>query len=165
MRSSDDIIQLFENFKLNLLQHISLNSSSHSLGITAFVLDRETPGLKVARPESKLGLQASGTCAVHLEDVRVPASSILGEFGRGYRYAAGLLNESRVGIGAQMVGIAQGCLDATVPYTLERKQFGKEIFSFQSMQHQVSEFDIRFICQYPDLSYFVRKGQTCLNST
>jgi short/branched chain acyl-CoA dehydrogenase len=75
---------------------------------------------------------------VHFENVRVPESNILGEFGKGYQYAAGFLNEGRVGIGAQMVGIAQGALDATIPYTLERKQFGKQIFEFQSMQHQIA---------------------------
>ena len=101
------------------------------------MIERDNPGLKVARPESKLGLEASGTCAVHLEEARVPKSSVLGEIGQGYRYAAGLLNESRIGIGAQMLGIAQGCLDATVPYTLERKQFNKPIFDFQAVQHQV----------------------------
>ena len=69
----------------------------------------------------------------------MPESNILGEFGQGYKYAAGFLNEGRIGIGAQMIGIAQGCLDATIPYTLERKQFGKDIFSFQAVQHQIAQ--------------------------
>lgn len=88
-------------------------------------------GLTVGKPEDKLGIKASGTCMVHFENVRVPECNILGEFGHGYKYAAGFLNEGRIGIGAQMIGIAQGCLDATIPYTLERKQFGNNIFSFQ----------------------------------
>lgn len=108
-------------------------------GITSFLVDRDTPGLTVAKPEDKLGIKASGTCAVHFDNVRIPADNLLGEFGHGYRYAAGFLNEGRIGIGAQMIGIAQGCLDATVPYTLERRQFGRDIFSFQSLQHQIAQ--------------------------
>lgn len=100
-------------------------------GITTFFVDRDTPGLTVAKPEDKLGIKASGTCMVHFDNVRVPETNILGEFGHGYKYAAGFLNEGRIGIGAQMIGMAQGALDATIPYTLERKQFGSEIFSFQ----------------------------------
>ncbi|CAB0036407.1 unnamed protein product [Trichogramma brassicae] len=111
-------------------------------GITSFFVERNTPGLSVAKPEDKLGIKASGTCMVHLENVRVPESNILGEFGKGYKYAAGFLNEGRVGIGAQMIGIAQGALDATIPYTLERKQFGKQIFEFQSLQHQIAQIAI-----------------------
>ena len=91
------------------------------------------------------GIKASGTCMVHFENVRVPESNILGEFGKGYKYAAGFLNEGRVGIGAQMIGIAQGALDATIPYTLERKQFGKQIFEFQSLQHQIAQVYIHSI--------------------
>ncbi|XP_046739468.1 short/branched chain specific acyl-CoA dehydrogenase, mitochondrial [Diprion similis] len=108
-------------------------------GITTFFVDRETPGLTVAKPEDKLGIKASGTCMLHFDNVRIPESNLLGEFGHGYKYAAGFLNEGRVGIGAQMIGMAQGSLDATIPYTLERKQFGKDIFSFQSMQHQIAQ--------------------------
>ncbi|KAG5326747.1 ACDSB protein, partial [Acromyrmex heyeri] len=108
-------------------------------GITAFLVDRDTPGLKVDKCEDKLGLKASGTCMVHFDNVRIPKDNLLGKFGHGYKYAAGFLNEGRIGIGAQMIGIAQGCLDATIPYTLERKQFGQEIFSFQSLQHQIAQ--------------------------
>lgn len=75
---------------------------------------------------------------LHFDNVRVHKDNILGEIGHGYKYAAAYLNEGRIGIGAQMLGIAQGCFDATIPYLLERKQFGKEIFEFQSLQHQVS---------------------------
>ncbi|XP_063975917.1 short/branched chain specific acyl-CoA dehydrogenase, mitochondrial [Diachasmimorpha longicaudata] len=115
------------------------NPSAGYKGITTFFVDRDMPGVTVAKPEDKLGIKASGTCMVHFENVRVPEESILGEFGKGYKYAAGFLNEGRIGIGAQMIGIAQGALDATIPYTLERKQFGHDIFSFQSMQHQIAQ--------------------------
>ena len=86
-----------------------------------------------------MGICASGTCMLHLDNVKVPGENILGEFGKGYQYAAGFLNEGRIGIGAQMVGLAQGCFDATIPYLLERKQFGQDIYSFQGMQYQIAE--------------------------
>lgn len=107
-------------------------------GITTFIVDRDTPGLSVAKPEDKLGIRASGTCMVNFDNVRVPEENILGEFGKGYQYAAGFLNEGRIGIGAQMIGCAQGCFDATIPYLMDRKQFGQEIYNFQSMQHQIA---------------------------
>lgn len=107
-------------------------------GITAFIVDRETPGLIVNKPEDKLGIRASGTCMITFDNVRIPEENLLGEFGQGYKYAAGFLNEGRIGIGAQMVGLAQGCFDHTIPYLLERKQFGQEIYDFQSMQHQIA---------------------------
>lgn len=100
-------------------------------GITCFIVDQSTPGVSIGKKEDKLGIRASSTCAVHFDNVEVPESNILGEFGHGYKYAIGMLNEGRIGIGAQMVGLAQGCLDATVPYTLQRTQFGKRIFDFQ----------------------------------
>ncbi|XP_012226121.1 short/branched chain specific acyl-CoA dehydrogenase, mitochondrial isoform X2 [Linepithema humile] len=130
--SNSDIAGVF-------LVFANANPSEKYRGITTFFVDRETPGLTVAKPEDKLGIKASGTCMIHFDNVRVPESNILGQYGHGYKYAAGFLNEGRVGIGAQMIGIAQGCLDATIPYTLERKQFGKDIFSFQSMQHQIAQ--------------------------
>lgn len=115
-------------------------------GITCFAVDGDSPGLTVGKKESKLGIRASGTCMVHFDNVRVPESNILGEFGHGYKYAAGFLNEGRIGIGAQMVGLAQGCFDATIPYTLERKQFGKKIYSFQGMQHQIAQVATQIEC-------------------
>ncbi|XP_049833173.1 short/branched chain specific acyl-CoA dehydrogenase, mitochondrial [Schistocerca gregaria] len=115
-------------------------------GITCFAVDGDTPGLTVGKKESKLGIRASGTCMVHFDNVRVPESNILGEFGHGYKYAAGFLNEGRIGIGAQMVGLAQGCFDATLPYTLERKQFGQKIYSFQGMQHQIAQVATQIEC-------------------
>lgn len=107
-------------------------------GITCFIVDADTPGLSIGKKEDKLGLRASNTCAVHFDNVVVPEKNILGEFGKAYKYAIGMLNEGRIGIGAQMVGLSQGCLDATVPYLLQRKQFGQRIFNFQAMQHAVS---------------------------
>jgi len=108
-------------------------------GITCFVVDRETEGLSVGPHEDKLGIRASSTCPVTLDSVRVPASQILGEVGQGYKYAIGILNEGRIGIGAQMVGLARGCFDATMPYLFERKQFGEPIGNFQGMQMQYAE--------------------------
>lgn len=108
-------------------------------GITTFIIERNMEGVSIGKKESKLGICASGTCMVHFENVRVPHYYMLGEFGKGYQYAAGFLNEGRIGIAAQQVGIAQGAFDATMPYLLERKQFGQDIFSFQGMQYQVAE--------------------------
>ncbi|CAO1375893.1 unnamed protein product [Diamesa hyperborea] len=108
-------------------------------GITTFILDRDFEGLSVGKKEDKLGIRASGTCMLHLDNVKVPEENILGEYGKGYQYAAGFLNEGRIGIAAQMVGLAQGCFDATIPYLLERKQFGQDIYSFQGMQYQIAQ--------------------------
>jgi short/branched chain acyl-CoA dehydrogenase len=108
-------------------------------GITCFIVERDSPGFTVAKPEKKLGISASGTCMLTFDNVRVPESNILGEYGKGYKIAAEFLNEGRIGIGAQMIGCAQGCFDATIPYTLERTQFGKPVYTFQSMQHQIAQ--------------------------
>ncbi|KAL0134663.1 hypothetical protein PUN28_001450 [Cardiocondyla obscurior] len=137
--SNSDIAGVF-------LVFANANPSAGYRGITTFFVERETPGVTVAKPEEKLGIKASGTCMIHFDNVRIPESNILGQFGHGYKYAAGFLNEGRVGIGAQMIGIAQGCLDATIPYTLERKQFGKDIFSFQSLQHQIAQVVTELEC-------------------
>eukprot|EP00026_Physarum_polycephalum_P008614 Phypoly_transcript_08705.p1 GENE.Phypoly_transcript_08705~~Phypoly_transcript_08705.p1 ORF type:complete len:372 (+),score=56.42 Phypoly_transcript_08705:335-1450(+) len=108
-------------------------------GITAFIIDRNTPGLQVGKKEDKLGIRASSTCEVVLSNVKVPSSNILGEVGKGYKIAIESLNEGRIGIAAQMIGLAQGALDATIPYLLERKQFGKPIADFQGMQFTIAE--------------------------
>lgn len=115
-------------------------------GITTFIIDRNTPGFTIGKKENKLGIRASGTCVLHFDNVRVHKDSILGQVGHGYKYAAAYLNEGRVGIGAQMIGLAQGCFDATLPYLLERKQFGQEIYDFQSMQHQVATVATQIEC-------------------
>lgn len=108
-------------------------------GITAFLVDRNTPGLSLGKPENKLGIRASSTCQVIMEDVRVPATSILGEYGKGYKIAMETLNEGRIGIGAQMIGLAQGAFEHAVRYTLERSAFKQKIFEFQGMQHQIAD--------------------------
>uniref|UniRef100_A0AAY4A4M6 Short/branched chain specific acyl-CoA dehydrogenase, mitochondrial n=1 Tax=Denticeps clupeoides TaxID=299321 RepID=A0AAY4A4M6_9TELE len=107
-------------------------------GITCFIVDRETEGLHIGRKENKLGLRASSTCPLNFDNLKVPEKNILGKVGHGYKYAIGMLNEGRIGIAAQMLGLAQGCFDQTVPYTRQRIQFGKRIFDFQGMQHQIS---------------------------
>jgi short/branched chain acyl-CoA dehydrogenase len=108
-------------------------------GISAFLVPRATPGVEVGKKEDKLGIRASSTCPIHFTDVKIPKSSLLGKHGLGYKYAIEILNEGRIGIGAQMLGVASGVFDLTVPYLLERKQFGQPIFDFQAMQHQVAE--------------------------
>eukprot|EP00035_Acanthoeca_spectabilis_P021874 m.440732 g.440732 ORF g.440732 m.440732 type:complete len:416 (-) comp18555_c0_seq1:904-2151(-) len=108
-------------------------------GITCFVVPRESPGVEVGKPEDKLGIRCSSTCPVRFTDVEVPAENILGELGQGYKYAIGILNEGRIGIGAQMLGLAQGCFDATMPYLFEREQFGTKIGDFQGMEFQYAE--------------------------
>lgn len=114
------------------------NPSAGYKGITCFIVDRDTPGLTIGKKEDKLGLRASSTCVVHFDNLKVPEKNVLGKVGHGYKYAISILNEGRIGIGAQMIGLAQGCLDRTIPYTKERKQFGKAIFDFQGMQHQIA---------------------------
>jgi alkylation response protein AidB-like acyl-CoA dehydrogenase len=107
-------------------------------GITAFVVERSTPGLTVGKKEDKLGIRASSTCELLFDDCRVPAKNILGTLGKGYKVAIETLNEGRIGIGAQMVGLAQGALDHTIAYIKERKQFGQAIAEFQAVQHQIA---------------------------
>ncbi len=107
-------------------------------GITAFVVERGFEGFSVSKKEDKLGIRASSTCEILLEDCRVPKENILGEFGKGYKVAIETLNEGRIGIGAQMVGIAQGAFDAALAYIQERKQFGKAISEFQGVQFQLA---------------------------
>ena len=107
-------------------------------GITAFLVERSFPGFSVGKKEDKLGIRASSTCELLFEDCRVPKANVLGEVGKGYKVAIETLNEGRIGIGAQMIGLAQGALDHTVAYTRERKQFGKAIAEFQSVQHQIA---------------------------
>ncbi len=116
----------------------TINPDAGYRGITAFVVDRGTPGFTVGKKEDKLGIRASSTCELILEDCRIPRANVLGELGKGYKTAIETLNEGRIGIGAQMIGLARGALDATIKYTKERKQFGKQIAEFQSVQHQLA---------------------------
>jgi alkylation response protein AidB-like acyl-CoA dehydrogenase len=116
----------------------TVNPEAGYRGITAFLVERGWPGLSVGKKEDKLGIRASSTCEVMLEDCRVPRANVLGEVGRGYKVAIETLNEGRIGIGAQMIGLAQGALDHTVAYVKERKQFGKAIAEFQGVQFQIA---------------------------
>ena len=108
-------------------------------GITAFLIERDFPGFQVGRKEDKLGIRASSTCELLLDDCRVPRENVVGEVGQGYKIAIETLNEGRIGIGAQMVGLAQGALDHAVRYAKDRKQFGKAIAEFQGVQFQLAE--------------------------
>ncbi|XP_069095244.1 short/branched chain specific acyl-CoA dehydrogenase, mitochondrial isoform X3 [Pleurodeles waltl] len=114
------------------------NPSSGYKGITCFIVPRDTEGLFIGKKEDKLGLRASSTCPLTFENMKIPESNILGQLGQGYKYAISMLNEGRIGIAAQMLGLAQGCFDQTIPYTKQRVQFGKKIFEFQGMQHQIA---------------------------
>ncbi|MGH7587072.1 MAG: acyl-CoA dehydrogenase [Gemmatimonadota bacterium] len=108
-------------------------------GITAFLVEREFPGFKVGKKEDKLGIRASSTTELLLEDCEVPEENVLGEAGKGYRVAIETLNEGRIGIGAQMVGCARGALDAALAYSREREAFGKSIFEFQKVQFDLAQ--------------------------
>lgn len=108
-------------------------------GITAFVVERDAPGFTVGRKEDKLGIRASSTCELILDECKVPADQVLGEVGKGYKIAIETLNEGRIGIGAQMLGLAQGALSHAVQYAQQRKQFGRAIADFQAMRFQLAE--------------------------
>jgi len=108
-------------------------------GITAFLIERDFPGFTVGKKEDKLGIRASSTCELILEDCRVPAENVLGEPGKGYKIAIETLNEGRIGIGAQMIGVARGALEHAISYVKERKQFGTRIAEFQAVQFQIAD--------------------------
>ena len=107
-------------------------------GITAFLVERDFPGFQVGKKEDKLGMRASSTCELILDNCRVPKSNVLGEVGKGYKIAIETLNEGRIAIGAQMVGLAKGALGHAVAYAKERKQFGQPISNFQGVQFQLA---------------------------
>ncbi|HMC78565.1 MAG TPA: acyl-CoA dehydrogenase [Vicinamibacterales bacterium] len=107
-------------------------------GITAFIVERAFAGFTVGKKEDKLGIRASSTCELIFDDCRVPKANVLGEVGKGYKSAIETLNEGRIGIGAQMIGLAAGALEHAIKYTKERKQFGKPIAEFQAVQHQLA---------------------------
>ena len=111
-------------------------------GITGFIVERDFPGFSVGKKEDKLGIRASSTCELILEDVRVPRANVVSEVGQGYKVAIETLDEGRIGIGAQMVGLAQGAFEAALEYSKERKQFGKAIAEFQAVQFQIAEMAI-----------------------
>jgi alkylation response protein AidB-like acyl-CoA dehydrogenase len=116
----------------------NVNPDAGYRGITAFLIERGTAGFTIGKKEDKLGIRASSTCELILEDCIVAGDHVLGEAGKGYKLAIETLNEGRIGIGAQMIGLAQGALDHAVRYTKERKQFGSTIASFQGVQFQLA---------------------------
>lgn len=117
----------------------TIDPSAGYKGITAFIVEKDFPGFTVGKKEDKLGIRASSTCELILEDCRVPKANVLGEAGKGYKIAIETLNEGRIGIGAQMLGLARGAWENAVKYSQERKQFGKTISDFQGIQFQLAQ--------------------------
>jgi short/branched chain acyl-CoA dehydrogenase len=115
------------------------NPSAGYRGITAFLIERGFPGFQVGKKEDKLGLRASSTCELILDNCRVPRENVMGEVGKGYKIAIETLNEGRIAIGAQMIGLARGALDHAIAYAKQRKQFGKTISDFQGVQFQLAK--------------------------
>jgi alkylation response protein AidB-like acyl-CoA dehydrogenase len=120
----------------------NLNPEEGYRGITAFVVERGFDGFSVSKKENKLGIRASSTCEILLENCKVPKENVLGKAEKGYKVAIETLNEGRIGIGAQMIGIAQGALNAALDYTKDREQFGKVISDFQGVQFQLAKMAI-----------------------
>lgn len=108
-------------------------------GITAFIVEKGFPGFQVGKKEDKLGIRASSTCELILENCEVPRENVLGEPGKGYKVSIETLNEGRIGIGAQMVGLASGALNCGLQYAKQREQFGQPIAKFQAVQFQIAE--------------------------
>ncbi|KAF1813603.1 acyl-CoA dehydrogenase NM domain-like protein [Eremomyces bilateralis CBS 781.70] len=118
----------------------NLNPSAGYKGITAFICEKDTPGFSVAKKEKKLGIRASSTCVLNFDDMEIPKENLLGEEGKGYKMAISLLNEGRIGIAAQMTGLAWGAFENAASYCFnDRKQFGQLIGTFQGMQHQIAQ--------------------------
>ncbi|KAK5134603.1 hypothetical protein LTR08_006259 [Meristemomyces frigidus] len=118
----------------------NLNPEKGYKGITAFIVDKSTKGFSIAKKEKKLGIRASSTCVINFDDVDVPKGNLLGEEGQGYKYAIGLLNEGRIGIAAQMTGLALGAFENAARYVWnDRKQFGSLVGEFQGMQFQLAQ--------------------------
>jgi butyryl-CoA dehydrogenase/short/branched chain acyl-CoA dehydrogenase len=120
----------------------TVNPEAGYKGITAFLVEREFPGFQVGKKEDKLGIRASSTCELILDECRVPKENVVGEVGKGYKIAIETLNEGRIGIGAQMTGLAQGALEHAIAYAKERKQFGKPISEFQGVQFDLAEMAV-----------------------
>merc|ERR1711939_1163467 len=134
----------FSETEIMLAESVSkfanLNPDKGYKGITAFVVDKSMKGFSIAKKEKKLGIRASSTCVVNFDDVEVPAGNLLGKEGEGYKYAIGLLNEGRIGIAAQMTGLALGAWENAAKYVWnDRKQFGQLVGEFQGMQHQLAQ--------------------------
>ncbi len=111
-------------------------------GITGFIVERGTPGFAIGKKEVKLGIRASSTCEVLLDNCKIPKENLIGEWGKGYKIAIETLNEGRIGIAAQMLGLAQGALDGALKYAGEREQFGKHLNHFQGIQFQLAEMAV-----------------------
>ena len=120
----------------------NIDPSAGYKGITAFVVEKGTEGFSIGKKEEKLGIRASSTCEVILENVKVPKDAVVGEVGKGYKIAIETLNEGRIGIAAQMLGLAQGALDGAMKYATEREQFGKPLKGFQGVQFQFAEMGV-----------------------
>ena len=117
----------------------TVDASAGYKGITAFIIEKDFAGFTVGKKEDKLGIRASSTCELILEDCKVPKANVLGEAGKGYKIAIETLNEGRIGIGAQMLGVARGAWEYASKYAQERKQFGKSISDFQGIQFQIAQ--------------------------
>jgi len=120
----------------------TVNPAQGYKGITAFLVERDFPGFQVGKKEDKLGIRASSTCELILDSCRVPRANVVGEVGKGYKVAIETLNEGRIGIGAQMLGLAQGALDHALAYARQRKQFGSPIAEFQGVQFELAEMAV-----------------------
>ncbi|KAF7776409.1 hypothetical protein Agabi119p4_4802 [Agaricus bisporus var. burnettii] len=116
----------------------NIDPSKGYKGITCFIATKDM-GIKIAKKEQKLGIRASSTCTLNFDDLKIPAENVIGSEGKGYKIAIEVLNEGRIGIAAQMLGLAQGAFDKAVPYTYQRKQFGQPIGTFQGMQFQIAQ--------------------------
>ncbi len=117
----------------------TVDPSAGYKGVTAFIVEKNFSGFSVGKKEDKLGIRASSTCELILEDCKVPKENVLGEVGKGYKIAIETLNEGRIGIGAQMLGLARGAWECAAKYAQERKQFGKSIAEFQGVQFQLAQ--------------------------
>ena len=117
----------------------TVNPEAGYKGITCFMVERNFPGFQVGKKEDKLGIRASSTCELIMDDCRVPKENVMGEIGKGYKIAIETLNEGRIGIGAQMLGLSAGALRHSLAYAKERKQFGKAIAEFQGVQFDLAE--------------------------
>jgi len=120
----------------------TLNPEAGYKGITCFLVERDSPGFRVGKKEDKLGIRASSTCELILDDCRVPAANVIGELGKGYKIAIETLNEGRIAIGGQMLGLARGALDHAVAYARQRKQFGKVIAEHQGVQFEIAQMAV-----------------------
>jgi butyryl-CoA dehydrogenase/short/branched chain acyl-CoA dehydrogenase len=120
----------------------TINPEAGYKGITAFLIERNFPGFTVGKKEDKLGIRASSTCELILDDCRVPKANVIGDAGQGYKVAIETLNQGRIGIGAQMTGLAEGALGHAIDYAKQRKQFGKPIADFQGVQFELAEMAV-----------------------